>query len=335
MPCSKHILIIALLMLTGLLQAQVYDNYPNALANNDSRIMAWATHCDVVRGYINISDQNQTYTNGDITSNLAFAGTAQDACGAANGLSTVSLGDGGIATVQFQNPIRDGEGFDFVVFENGFFNPPGETSLAFIELAFVEVSSDGIHFFRFNTVSEMPYLLQNNSFAAIDWTLFYGFAGVYTQPYGVAFDLADLPDEALINKQRITHVRVIDVVGCIQPEFASYDSQGNIVNDPWPTPFHTGGFDIDAVGVINEAQNAIENDQSVDFEIYPNPSSGMVYFRSEMPLRQIQIIDIYGKTVFVAEETTCINTENLNPGCYWLKVQLQSGTCLTRKLIQY
>jgi hypothetical protein len=34
--------------------------------------------------------------------------------------------------------------------------------------------------------------------------------------------------------------------------YASYDSQGHQINDPWPTNFPTGGFDLDAVGVINE-----------------------------------------------------------------------------------
>ena len=33
--------------------------------------------------------------------------------------------------------------------------------------------------------------------------------------------------------------------------YASYDSQGNIINDPFPTPFETGGFDLDAIGVIH------------------------------------------------------------------------------------
>ena len=37
-------------------------------------------------------------------------------------------------------------------------------------------------------------------------------------------------------------------------DYASYDSQRHQINDPWPTAFDigTGGFDLDAVGVINE-----------------------------------------------------------------------------------
>jgi len=48
-------------------------------------------------------------------------------------------------------------------------------------------------------------------------------------------------------------VKVIDVIGTIDPQYASRDSFGNIVNDPYPTPFGSCGFDLDAVGVINQA----------------------------------------------------------------------------------
>ena len=58
----------------------------------------------------------------------------------------VSLGDSGVALLTFDVPIRNNVGPDFLVFENGF-------SANYLELAFVEVSSDGIHFFRFPAVS--------------------------------------------------------------------------------------------------------------------------------------------------------------------------------------
>ena len=35
-------------------------------------------------------------------------------------------------------------------------------------------------------------------------------------------------------------------------DYSRCDSQGHQINDPWPTNFPTGGFDLDAVGVINE-----------------------------------------------------------------------------------
>ena len=42
-------------------------------------------------------------------------------------------------------------------------------------------------------------------------------------------------------------------VGSINPLYATYDSLGNMVNDPWPTNGASSGCDLDAVGVINAA----------------------------------------------------------------------------------
>ena len=55
----------------------------------------------------------------------------------------VCLGRGGVITLTFDAPIRDGAGWDFAVFENSF-------SDTFIELAYVEVSSNGTNFTRFS-----------------------------------------------------------------------------------------------------------------------------------------------------------------------------------------
>jgi len=46
-------------------------------------------------------------------------------------------------------------------------------------------------------------------------------------------------------------VRVVDVIGSILSAYATHDSVGHVVNDPWPTPFDTGGFDLDAIGVLH------------------------------------------------------------------------------------
>ena len=55
----------------------------------------------------------------------------------------------------------------------------------------------------------------------------------------------------MLDVNNIRYVKVTDVVGDIDPTYATHDSLGNIINDPWPTPFTSSGFDLDAVGVIN------------------------------------------------------------------------------------
>ncbi|HAQ71286.1 MAG TPA: secretion protein [Flavobacteriales bacterium] len=198
----------------------------------------WAISCEVDRGLRQIDLPDSGY---------ASSGSALYAIGKPDAPLTVSLGDGGSATLTFAAPFYNGPGYDFAVFENGF----GSGSEAFLELAFVEVSSDGINFFRFPAISEEQTLSQKEAFDNSDATFFHNLAGKHIVNYGTPFDLADLPDTSALDKQNVTHIKVIDVIGNIDSSFASVDHNGTIINDPWPSNFPQGGFDLDAVGIIN------------------------------------------------------------------------------------
>jgi len=73
-------------------------------------------------------------------------------------IDVVSLGTGGEIILSFEsNPIIDGPGVDFIVFENAFF-AGGDTTKPFVELAEVSVSEDGVTFTPFPcTATEPPY----------------------------------------------------------------------------------------------------------------------------------------------------------------------------------
>lgn len=207
-----------------------------AIHKDSPDIESWATGITLYRGFMDISVQDS----------LAYFGVPSNALHKAEGnsMDVVSFGDAGYAILTFDRPIVNGEGFDFAVFENGF-------SDDFLELAFVEVSTDGERFVRFPSVSLTPTDEQVGGFDGLDPTNIHNLAGKYRQGYGTPFDLEDIADSSGIDINNIRFVKLIDVVGCIQPEYASYDSQGNIINDPWPTPFYSSGFDLDAVCVIN------------------------------------------------------------------------------------
>jgi len=275
---------------------------PNSTAiyMDDPNFVAWATGITVQRGYKKIDEPGLGYVS---------YGDDANALGKADGglYGVVSLGDSGVATLTFEYPITNGQGYDFAVFENAFNN-------AFLELAFVEVSSDGISFFRFDSVSLTPTNTQVGGFGWLETTNLHNLGGKYRQGYGTPFDLEELKDvNSLLDVNSVTHVRIIDVVGYVWPadfygdgivnfsdhcifaaaymsgpddenwnqdcdisqpadniidaldfvwfvyewlqenNYASYDSQKHQINDPWPTPFEvgTGGFDLDAVGIIN------------------------------------------------------------------------------------
>jgi hypothetical protein len=216
-----------------------------AIHMDDPVIAAWATGASVVRGLADITNP----AGGDVN-----YGDASDALGNAEGTSydVVSLGDGGSITLTFESSIVNGEGYDFAVFENGVADTVDPTKV-FLELGFVEVSSDGVNFTRFPAVSLTQTDTQVDGFGVIDPTNLYNFAGKYAQGYGTPFDMDELTGSAGLDVNHITHVRIIDVVGNIDSAYCTYDSQSHAVNDPWNTPFPTGGFDLDAVGVIHQS----------------------------------------------------------------------------------
>ncbi len=172
--------------------------------------------------------------------------TPEYALGKAAGTSfdIVSLGRGGKITMTFDPPIENGEGWDFAVFENAFndFN---------LELAYVEVSSNGFDFIRFDNVS----LTQDpvSAYGSIDTTLVNGLASKYRQGYGTPFDLSDISDKpevlsGSIDLYQVTHIRIVDIIG----DGRYFDSEGNVIYDPFPTT-SSAGFDLDAIGVSNGA----------------------------------------------------------------------------------
>lgn len=212
-----------------------------AVAHDDPSLVAFATgFIDLVRGPAQL---------GDPAKGVVSFGSGAQALGAAglDPYDVISLGDGGAITLTFTRPITDGPGWDFAVFENAF-------SDGFLELAVVEVSSNGVDFFRFEAVSDTPVATQVAGFGTLDPTNLHNLAGKYRLGFGTPFDLAELAERGpLLDVAAITHVRIVDVVGVVDAARGTLDAAGRAINDPWPTPFATGGFDLDAVGVRHVA----------------------------------------------------------------------------------
>jgi hypothetical protein len=172
--------------------------------------------------------------------------TPEKALGKATGDSydVVSLGRGGQITLTFATPMENGEGWDFAVFENSF-------SDSFLELAYVEVSSDGATYLRFDNDSLTAEPV--GAFASIDPTDIEGLAGKYRQGYGTPFDLADLGEKeevtsGMVDLSHIIYIRIIDIIG----DGTSLDTSGDVIYDPYPT-VNSAGFDLEAIGISNGA----------------------------------------------------------------------------------
>lgn len=216
----------------------VGDASTTAVFKDDPRVDYWLEDSvQINRGYVDISNTSQGFvTYGDVE----FALGESDP-------NVISLGDGGSAIYVLSNPISDHEGYDFAVFENAFDD-------FFLELAFVEVSTDGVNYVRFPNQSNTDTDTQTGTFAATYTEYVHNLAGKYRAQYGTPFDLSELEDSLDVDISNINYIRIIDVVGSVQAAYASYDSYGNIINDPWPTPFNSSGFDLDAVAVLKHVE---------------------------------------------------------------------------------
>ena len=198
-------------------------------------------------------------------------------------------------------------------FENGFNN-------TFLELAFVEVSSDGINYFRFPSKSNTQTITQIGSFGSIDCTEIHNLAGKYKVNYGTPFDLEEIPNNLLLNKNRITHIKIIDVIGALDSGFNSFDSDGNIINDPFPTPYASSGFDLDAVGLINISNSVSIKEEKLSINIFPNPAIDNVTIQLKSKIDFVKIYSLDGNLKISSIEKK-INLNNLNSGIYILKIK--------------
>ena len=291
-----------------------------AMHADSSAFVAWATGCTVERGPMRIDKPENGW---------ASFGADSMAWGMPGGTyDVVSLGDGGTATVTFASPIYNGPGPDFAVFENGFANALNPDTWA-LELGFVEVSSDGENFFRFPAVTYVQTETQLGNAGSIDPAQLHNFASKYGAFYGTPFDLDEVEDNALLDKNHVTHVRIVDVVGNIDPEFANYDAEGHVINDPWPTGFASSGFDLDAIGVIYDLAHYDVHENAVDVvDLYPNPVKDRLTIKADN-FQSVEIFNVVGQQVLTLTESV-VNMSGLQQGIYFVRIAADGNSVVKR-----
>lgn len=255
-------LVLLVVLLTAPAMAGPYppaagEQGSTAVSKDDPSFVAWATAWENYLPGANVIDRFKA---------------PEKALGSPQGISydeekdlspTVTLGDGGQITLLFDFPIMNGEGWDFAVFENSFND-------TFLELAYVEVSSNGVNFVRFDNDSLTPWPVP--AFGAIDPTEIDGLAGKYRTGYGTSFDLET------VHLSYVTHVRIVDIVG----DRSAFDTSGDVIYDPYPISF-SAGFDLDAVGVryqASETEPVVET--AVDIKV--NGSDDTVTVSQDTPI---------------------------------------------------
>ena len=280
-----------------------------AIAANSSAILSWAAACTLDLGPQNISVEG---------SPLVSYHNAEDAIGPCtmnDNLSVVSLGDGGSATLTFAHAIKNGDGPDFAVFENSFDD-------YFLELAFVEVSSDGERFVRFPATSLTQTVRQIGGSGRVDASYINNLAGKYRSGYGTPFELAELADSTGIDINNITHVRIVDAIGSIDPQYATYDAFGHMVNDPWPTNSYSSGFDLDGIAVLHQVGEGIDDVTVAQVSIYPNPVADCLTINGAAGSEAV-LYDMTGRQLAswtIVSDQQQLNTASLAQGIYMLRI---------------
>ena len=321
------VLLIAVHIVSAQFAPPVGQPGTTAISKDSSVFLNWASACSVNRGYQDISDT---------TLGFASVGDSSLATGPAGINGVVSLGDGGAAIIHCPFTIKNGPGFDFAVFENSF-------SDDYLELAFVEVSSDGINFFRFPATSNTQDTVQVGPFDLLNATKLNNLAGKYRANYGTPFDLQELSGVNGLDITNVTHVKIIDVVGSISEFYSSTELNGKKVNDPWPTPFPSSGFDLDAVGVIHQNSQIGFAEPNIDmpaFNCFVNESSLHITGVSPENLNgTFYLYDVSGRMVkseqfkFSRNEIFNLNfSVDVQKGIYFVVVESEKGA-RTKKII--
>jgi hypothetical protein len=282
----------------------------NAVHRDNASLSYWGDSVEIIQGNqrINASSPVKVTT-----------GEAIDALNAPDN-RTVSLGDGGQATYYFERAISNISGPDFVVFENGFEWVGGY----FLELAFVEVSSDGKRYVRFpaQSIADTATQIENLAYMECEW--YHNLAGKHQAPFGTPFDLNELTDSAGIDINAITHVRLIDVVGSLSDSFAGRDVNGIKINDPWPTDFESGGFDLDAIGVLQFPLGDNKLGVIKRF-VAPNPTTTFNGFSVNLSYRKLNVISLDGSLLYQSLEYKMKHKPNLSPGIYIVRIETDNG----------
>jgi hypothetical protein len=113
------------------------------------------------------------------------------------------------------------------------------------------------------------------------------------------------------------------VVGSLQNAYATFDTAGRKINDPWPTGFPSSGFDLDAVGVIWNTFNSIQEVNADELRLYPNPASTFV--RVILPMdhsgeMQCSVYSMQGEVQHCSHVNGILDVSSFPSGLYFIRI---------------
>jgi len=228
-----------------------------------------------------------------------------------------SIGIGGEIIVGFKNKIlRNGDGIDFIIFENAFVNSINNG--IFAEPAIVSVSKDGINFIEFpfdkDSLIGLAGITPTNG--SVD-------AYKYPQSGGDGFDLSG------IGLDYIKYIKIKDTTLHI----STLEKNNKFYNPE----FLLSGFDLDAVlGLYLEDETVNVEDENKYFEIIYNEQSKTLFIKNFYnELINLNIINLNGQVIYnnkILNDIT-INIDYLDSGIYFINSYNQNHSSIKKIVI--
>jgi hypothetical protein len=75
-------------------------------------------------------------------------------------------------------------------------------------------------------------------------------------------------------------------------------------------------YDLSGCTVLSINENHISD----EFQIYPIPSSDIIYINTQLKVDKVEIYDMYGKLILTRIDTRNISIENIATGIYVAKI---------------
>lgn len=108
---------------------------------------------------------------------------------------------------------------------------------------------------------------------------------------------------------------------------------GNVVNQTWKSlQYFKKGAETWGHPVIVTTINEFQSKDS--FQLFPNPSSGFVNLKSEIPIAQLKFYDVKGRLLQIIKQPTKQIELPQAKGIYFLRLELENGEILSRKVVR-
>ena len=107
------------------------------------------------------------------------------------------------------------------------------------------------------------------------------------------------------------------------------------LSNPTIGSINTTASSSTAIIVDDECTNSVDALVNVDFEVYPNPASSLLYLRSEKYMKRYKILDLNGRIVTadkINSKDASFSTQLISSGNYLVEVEFENGKIVRKKM---